>query len=297
MEDTKQGNFEIDKKITMKDLKTKFSERFQHLKSNLTVGLDPEWNKIPEFLKKEEFPLFIFCKEIIDATGEFALAFKPNIAFFERFGSKGIQQFEMAVEYMKHAHPSAIIIADAKRGDLANTAKEYAAYYFQSLELDSLTISPYMGKDTIIPYLENNLGSVFVLCLTSNPSALEFQKWKDDSRPKQYQILHEAVAHLARELNQEYKGRVGIVVGGTRPSEIAKIRSQEEELLFLIPGFGAQGGSLEEIMEASGEFSFINSSRGIHFLSGGRDFADLAHAKAKEITQSMRNWYSIKSKN
>jgi orotidine-5'-phosphate decarboxylase len=280
----------------MKDLKSRFDKRFNSLQSNLTVGLDPEWEKIPDFLKQEKFPLFTFCKEIIDSTGEFALAFKPNIAFFERFGSKGIQEFEMTIAHIHSAHPDALIIADAKRGDLANTAKEYASYYFDSLSVDSLTVSPYMGKDTICPYIENQKGSVFLLCLTSNPSAIEFQKWEDPSKQEGSTFLYQSVANLASSLNKEYDGRVGIVVGGTRPSDVAEIRKNHPDLFFLIPGFGAQGGTWEEILQASGINSFINSSRGIHFLSSGKNFSELARRKAEEISIGMKNWNSTLSK-
>jgi orotidine-5'-phosphate decarboxylase len=281
----------------MIDLKTRFNKRFNSLQSNLTVGLDPEWEKIPDFLRKEKFPLFTFCKEIIESTGDFALAFKPNIAFFERFGSKGIQEFEKTIEHIHISCPDALIIADAKRGDLANTAKEYAIYYFESLSVDCLTVSPYMGKDTICPYIENQKGSVFLLCLTSNPSAVEFQKWQDPSKANGSTFLYQSVANLASTLNIEYEGRVGIVVGGTRPSDVAEIRKDHPDLFFLIPGFGAQGGTWQEILQASGSNSFINSSRGIHFLSSTKDFAELARSKAEEISSGMKILNTSLSKN
>ncbi|WCL47766.1 orotidine-5'-phosphate decarboxylase [Leptospira sp. GIMC2001] len=277
----------------MLSLENKYTNRFSALQSLLTVGLDPEWEKLPDIIKKEKDPFFQFCKQIIDATGEFALGFKPNIAFFERFGWEGIRQFELVIEYIRKNFPDSIIIADAKRGDLGNTAKEYAMYYFDRLNVDVLTVSPYMGRDTITPYLEHDRGSVFILCLTSNPSAIEFQKWKDKEHDIVPGYLHQAVAKLSTELNREYKGRVGIVTGGTRPSEIGLIREENPELLFLIPGFGAQGGDLEEIIQNSGKRAFINSSRGIHFLSSGLDFAEKAHDRAKEIHNSMKKILSM----
>lgn len=281
----------------MDSLEAKYQARFNQVKSLLCVGLDPEWEKLPEPFQKDPEGLLHFCKEIVDATGEYALGFKPNIAFFERFGSKGIAQFEKLVEHIRSNHPTTIIIADAKRGDLSNTAKEYARYFFDLLQVDALTVSPYMGRDTILPYIENEKGSVFVLCLTSNPSAVEFQKWEDPNRELSPGYLHQGVAKLCDFMNREFPGRVGIVTGGTRAYEVETIRKEFPNLLFLIPGFGAQGGDLRQIVMAAGLRSFVNSSRGIHFLSNGSDFALKARKKAEEISKEMRNFVKVLSSN
>lgn len=277
----------------MESLENKFSQRLKSISSLLTVGLDPEWEKLPDIFQKSENGLFEFCKEIIDATGEFALGFKPNIAFFERFGSKGLAQFEKTIEHIHLQFPEAVIIADAKRGDLSNTAKEYAKYYFGSLKVDVLTVNPYMGRDTILPYLEKDLGSVFLLCLTSNPSAVEFQKWEDNNQNLKPGYLHQGVAKLANFMNKEFPGRVGIVTGGTRAYEVETIRKEFPNLIFLIPGFGAQGGDLRQIVFAAGPKSMINSSRGIHFITKGNDFAEKARKKAEEISKEMRNFLKV----
>jgi orotidine-5'-phosphate decarboxylase len=275
-------------------LAEKFQNRFEAIQSLLSVGLDPEWEKLPEVFRKDtENGLFLFCKEIIDATKEHALAYKPNIAFFERFGSKGFRQLETLIDYIKDSVPDSVLIADAKRGDLSNTAKEYARYYFERLGVDVLTVSPYMGRDSLIPYLQGDLGSIFLLCLTSNPSAVEFQKWEDSNRGLRPGYLHQGVAKLASHMNKEFPGRVGIVTGGTRAYEIESIRKEFPDLIFLVPGYGAQGGDLRQIVFAGGLKSIINSSRGIHFLSSGPDFAKKAKQKSEEIHKEMRQFIKV----
>lgn len=281
----------------MESLESRYNTRFTKVQSMLSVGLDPEWEKLPPQFQKMEDGLYQFCKEIVLATGEHALAFKPNIAFFERFGSKGLKQFESLIELIHKEYPDAIIIADAKRGDLANTAKEYAKYFFDLLRVDVLTVNPYMGRDTIVPYLEAEKGSVFILCFTSNPSAVEFQKWQDNNQNLNPGYLHQGVAKLSQHMNREFPGRVGIVTGGTRAYEIETIRKEYKDLLFLIPGFGAQGGDLRQISMASGLRSFINSSRGIHSLSTSGDFALRAKKKAEEIHKEMKNYIKVLTSN
>lgn len=276
----------------MKSFQEKFQERFQEIQSFLCVGLDPEWEKLPQPFQKE-IKLFEFCKEIVDATHSHAVAWKPNIAFFERFGSKGIQEFEKLIEYIRTNYPSIPIIADIKRGDLSNTSKEYAKYYFQTLQVDAITVHPYMGHDSLTPYLELTKGNLFILCLTSNPSATEFQKWQDSNKNYKPGYLYQGVAYLANYMNKEYPGRVGIVVGGTRPYELENLRKEQPNLLFLIPGFGAQGGELRKIIMASGWNSLVNSSRGIHFASQGMDFAKVANKKAEEIHKEMKNYIKV----
>jgi orotidine-5'-phosphate decarboxylase len=254
------------------------------LKSKLCIGIDPEWEKLPEKIKEKPKALFMFSKNIIDATFEYAVAYKPNIAFFERFGSKGISEFEELVYYSKNQYPEIPIIADCKRGDLANTSKEYAKYFFGELKVDSITLSPYMGEDSIQPYLEYSDHFVFLLCLTSNPSSSDLQRIKLSSNLN----LYEYVANYSNELNKKYKDQIGIVVGATHPTELAELRKNFPELVFLIPGYGAQGGSLEDIMNVSGELSLINSSRSIIFASNQSDFSEQAKLKAKEISFEMR---------
>jgi len=261
----------------------KFESRRDKLKSLLCVGIDPEWEKLPHDCQKKEFPLFEFAKAIVSSTHPYAVAWKPNVAFFERFGTKGFSEFERYVAYCKEVDESIPIIADAKRGDLANTAKEYAKYYFETLKVDALTINAYMGKDTILPYLELG-GFVFILCLTSNPSSVDLQKLTLKTKDV---FLYEEVSDFAARLEEEYPGQVGIVMGGTHPSELSGIRKRHPNLLFLIPGYGAQGGSLAEIYAACGKNGIINSSRGVTLLSRDSDYTKLAIKKATEINEEL----------
>jgi orotidine-5'-phosphate decarboxylase len=265
----------------------KFTERRDLLKSYLCIGLDPEWEKIPEFLKKESSPLYLFCKSIVDSTHRFAVAYKPNIAFFERFGSSGILQFEQLIKYLKTNYPSIPIIGDVKRGDLANTSKEYAKYYFQNLELDSITISPYMGFDSMKPYLEISNTHVFVLCLTSNQDSSMYQKIESIDN----KFIYEKIAISIEKLNKDYPNRFGIVVGGTHPKEIQSIRGIAPSLSFLIPGYGAQGGTLEEIIPVCGENSLVNSSRSILFASNDENYAQSAEIAAQKIHHEMNSFF------
>ncbi|NUM41034.1 MAG: orotidine-5'-phosphate decarboxylase, partial [Leptospiraceae bacterium] len=202
-------------------------------------------------------------------------------------GSRGFSEFEKLIRYIKITYPQTPIIADVKRGDLANTAKEYSKYYFDELGVDSVTLSPYMGKDSIEPFLKMSKGHVFLLCLTSNPSSSDFQKLKtsDDI------FFYKEVAKFSDLLNQEFHNQVGIVVGGTHPKEIGDLRKTHKELNFLIPGYGAQGGSLEDIVKNSGPNSIINSSRSIIFSSSGKNFSDSAKLKAIEINNEMKKLY------
>jgi len=266
----------------------KYINRRNKLKSFLCVGLDPEEEKLPSTLRNSSDPLMDFCKEIIDATNEEAVCYKPNIAFFERKGSKGFAEFEKVIRYIKINYPKIPVIADVKRGDLANTAKEYAKYYFDELGVDSVTLSPYMGKDTIEPFLTHSRGHAFLLCLTSNPSSSDFQKLKINADSM---FLYEKVADFSNTLNQNYENQVGIVVGGTHPQEIGNLRNRCPGLIFLIPGYGAQGGTLGDIVSQSGKNSLINSSSSIIFSSREKDFANSAKDKAKEINVEMKKWY------
>jgi len=261
----------------------KFKTRREQLKSLLCVGIDPEWEKLPHDCLAEKSPLLYFSQSIVRATHLYATAWKPNVAFFERFGAKGFQEFENYIHFCKEVNESIPIIADAKRGDLANTAKEYAKYYFETLRVDALTVNAYMGRDTILPYLELG-GFVFILCLTSNPSSIDFQKLvlKDSVT-----YLYEEVSDFCARLEIEYPDQIGMVMGGTHPEELRKMRARHPKMMFLIPGYGAQGGSLEEIYSACGQNALINSSRGVTLLSRGEDYTRLASEKAAEIQTQM----------
>lgn len=266
-------------------LYSKFKTRFEDLGSGLCVGLDPDPQKLPQVLSGEAESLYIFCREIVDATAIYASAFKPNVAFFEASGSRGFQQFEKLIRHIKINHPEIPIVADCKRGDLANTAKQYAKYYFGELGVDSITASPYMGWDTVVPYLDYTDSFVFLLCFTSNPDSVQLQKQRLASNGR---FVYEEVLQLAKNSGDD---RIGFVVGGTHPEELASIRKLVPNRLFLIPGFGAQGASLTEAMHACGELSLLNSSRGIHFASVENDFAKAAEAAAGKIASEMRAYW------
>ncbi len=265
----------------------KFQNRKKELNSLLCIGLDPEFEKLPESIQKSNFALSEFCISIIDATHEFAVAYKPNIAFFERFGSKGFEEFEKTIYHLTSNYPNIPIIADCKRGDLANTSKEYAKYFFGDLKVDSITLSPYMGEDSIEPYLEYKNHAVFLLGLTSNPSSSDLQKLKSSTD----KFFYEEVIDFSKKLNLKYKNQVGIVVGATHPEELKKIREKDAEQVFLIPGFGAQGGSLEALLPICGKNSLINSSRSIIFASNKSNFQESAHEEAKKIHLEMKKFY------
>ncbi len=261
----------------------KYVARREELKSLLCIGIDPEWEKLPHSCLSSDAPLFTFSKAIIDATQGYASAWKPNVAFFERFGSRGFLEFERYILYCKEINQNIPIVADAKRGDLANTAKEYAKYYFETLKVDALTVNAYMGRDSLLPYLDLG-GFIFILCLTSNPSSADLQKLV---LKKTNSYLYEEVSDFCGKLNAEYPGQVGMVMGGTHPAELAEMRRRHPKMYFLIPGYGAQGGSLEDIYAACGRDSLINSSRGVTLLSRNDDFVSLAKKKAEEIQSQM----------
>lgn len=264
----------------------KLSNRIKTLRSFLCIGLDPDFDKLPPFVREKKEPLFEFCKEIVRKTHSYAIAYKPNIAFFERFGSKGFIQLEKLLAYIRKVEPHILIVLDAKRGDLANTSKEYAKYYFRELKVDSVTINPYMGRDSIEPYL-NEGGHVFSLCLTSNPGAYDLQYLKLNSGRE----LFVKVAEYINLLNKEYENRFGLVVGANHKEEIARIREIAPKLCFLMPGLGAQGATLQDIFPYSGQLVLINSSREILFISQEEDFSEKSREKAKEISNFMRAYY------
>lgn len=242
-------------------------------KSKLCIGLDTALSNVPEHLLGEANPVLTFNKAIIDATADIACAYKPNVAYYEAYGVKGFEALEGTLSHI----PSEIFtIADVKRGDLGATSDQYAIAYQNLFPFDSVTINPYMGTDSVETFLKRDDRGVFFLGLTSNPSAKEFQYLELTNGKK----LYEEVTDKVREWNKA-KANCGLVVGATKPSELKALRERAPELPFLIPGIGAQGGSLEEVLAANGDgIALINVSRGICGASKGKDFAEAARAAA-----------------
>ncbi len=238
-----------------------FYERFQtrsaELQSLLCVGLDPDEDKLPEGLDGIN-GMAKFLSDIIEGTAPYAVAYKPNLAFYEVHGRKGWQLFEKTIEIIRTKAPGALIIADAKRGDIGNTAHFYAKTFFETYDCDALTVNPYMGLDTIEPYMAYSQKGVIILGLTSNPGARMFQI-------KTTPPLYELVARTAFELNSHFKN-IWLVVGATNDLEnIIKIREMAPDVPFLVPGIGAQGGDLNAILSVSGINQLINASRSIMY--------------------------------
>lgn len=253
-------------------------------KSFLCVGLDTDINKIPEHLKKEEDPIFTFNKAIIDATAPYCVAYKPNLAFYECYGLKGMIAFEKTIKYLKENHPNHFIIADAKRGDIGNTSKMYAQTFFEEYNLDSVTVAPYMGEDSVKPFLEYDGKWVILLALTSNKGSHNFQLTED----KQGERLFEKVLKKSQEWGTTEN--LMYVVGATQGKMFEDIRRIAPNHFLLVPGVGAQGGSLQEVCKYGMTKDcglLVNSSRGIIYASKDEDFAEIAGQKAKELQLEM----------
>lgn len=253
-------------------------------KSFLCVGLDTDLNKIPKFLLNEEDPIFSFNKAIIDATAPYCVAYKPNLAFYECYGLKGMEAFKKTITYLKEKYPNHFIIADAKRGDIGNTSKMYAQTFFKEYNVDALTIAPYMGEDSVKPFLEYEGKWVILLALTSNKGSHDFQLFEDKDGVR----LFERVLSKAQEWGTTEN--LMFVVGATQGSLFADIRKLAPNSFLLVPGVGAQGGSLQEVCKYGMNKDcglLVNSSRGIIYASSEANFAEIAGEKAKELQQEM----------
>ena len=253
-------------------------------KSFLCVGLDTDLNKVPKFLLNEEDPIFSFNKAIIDATAPYSIAYKPNLAFYECYGLKGMEAFEKTITYLKENYPQHFIIADAKRGDIGNTSKMYAQTFFKKYNVDALTIAPYMGEDSVKPFLEYEGKWVILLALTSNKGSHDFQLFEDKAGMR----LFERVLTKSQEWGTTEN--LMFVVGATQGSLFADIRKLAPNSFLLVPGVGAQGGSLQEVCKYGMNKDcglLVNSSRGIIYASADENFAEIAGEKAKELQQEM----------
>lgn len=254
-------------------------------KSFLCVGLDTDLNKVPEHLLKEDDPIFSFNKAIIDATAPFCVAYKPNLAFYECYGLKGMAAFERTIDYLKKFYPSHFIIADAKRGDIGNTSSMYAKTFFDEYALDALTVAPYMGEDSVKPFLEYEGKWVILLALTSNKGSNDFQLTEDRNGVRLFEKVLKKSQEWGNDENMMY------VVGATQGKMFEDIRNVAPNHFLLVPGVGAQGGSLEEvckygIIKDCG--LIVNSSRGIIYAGKGTDFADAAADKAHAMQVQMQ---------
>ena len=260
---------------------------FEHIRrkqSFLCVGLDADIRKLPACLLQEEDPIFSFNKAIIDATAPYCVAYKPNLAFYESMGVRGWVAFEKTVAYLRQHHPDQFIIADAKRGDIGNTSAMYARTFFEEADLDAVTVAPYMGEDSVTPFLTYEDKWVVLLALTSNKGSHDFQLMTDD----QGERLFEKVLRKS----QEWAGsdRMMYVVGATQGRAFEDIRRIVPDHFLLVPGVGAQGGSLEEVCRYGMNAQcglLVNSSRAIIYADSTENFAQVAGQKAREVQLQM----------
>jgi orotidine-5'-phosphate decarboxylase len=265
------------------------AQLFRNIKkkrSFLCVGLDSESDKIPSFLMKEKDPVFEFNRRIIDATHKYAVAYKPNVAFYECSGSEGWITLEKTVSYIKENYPGLFVIADAKRGDIGNTSKMYAKAFLENMPFDAVTVAPYMGEDSVTPFLSYKDKWVVLLALTSNKGASDFQYHNEDGIR-----LFERVLTVSQKWGNT--DNIMYVVGATRAVMLKDIRQLVPEHFLLVPGVGAQGGSLEEVAKYGLNNQcglLVNSSRGIIFADSTENFDKVAGEKAKELQVEMEKY-------
>lgn len=256
-------------------------EQIKLKQSFLCVGLDTDLTKIPSFLLDFEDPIFEFNKRIIDSTKDLCVAYKPNIAFYECLGSKGWDSLKKTIDYIPE---NIFTIADAKRGDIGNTSDYYAKTFFEYLNFDAVTVAPYMGIDSVKPFLKYENKWVILLALTSNEGASDFQTLKDEEGKFFYERVLEKSSKWGTPENLMY------VVGATRAEAIGSVRKTVPNNFFLVPGVGAQGGSLDDVVDYGWNNDcglLVNSSRGIIYASNNNDFAQAARVNALEIKNSM----------
>jgi len=259
-------------------------QQIKKKQSFLCIGLDVDLNKIPQHLLKEEDPIFAFNKAIIDATHHLCIAYKPNTAFYEAYGLKGWKALEKTINYLNKNHPEIFTIADAKRGDIGNTSSMYAKAFFDDLGFDSVTVVPYMGKDSVEPFLAFKDKHTILLALTSNEGAFDFQT-KIINGKELYKDVLETSKTWKNSQNLMY------VVGATKAEFLAEIRQIIPDSFLLVPGVGAQGGNLQDVCKYGMNKKvglLINSSRGIIYASSNNDFAKVAATKAKELQMEMQ---------
>lgn len=265
--------------------KQELFENIKRKKSFLCVGLDTDIKKIPEHLLKEEDPIFAFNKAIIDATAPYCIAYKPNLAFYECFGLKGWMAFEKTIKYIKTNYPDQFIIADAKRGDIGNTSSMYARSFFgEELNIDSITVAPYMGEDSVTPFLSYDGKWVILLALTSNKGSQDFQLTTDENGERLFEKVLRKSQQWGNDENMMY------VVGATQGRMFEDIRKIAPNHFLLVPGVGAQGGSLEEVCKYGMNSTcglIVNSSRAIIYAGHDENFAKVAEEEALKVQQQM----------
>ena len=259
-------------------------EQIKKKRSFLCIGLDVDLEKIPKDLLSKEDPIFEFNKQIIDSTHHLAVAYKPNTAFYEAYGIKGWRSLRKTIEYLNNNYPEIFTIADAKRGDIGNTSTRYAKAFLEDLNFDSITVAPYMGRDSVEPFLAFENKFTILLALTSNKGGLDFQTLTFDN-----DALYKTV--LKKSLTYKNAQNLMFVVGATRPEYFKEIRKIVPDHFLLVPGIGAQGGSLQDVCKfgLNDEIGLlVNSSRGIIYASNDQDFAQKAKEKAFVLQQEMQ---------
>ena len=258
-------------------------EQIKLKKSYLCVGIDPDLEKIPKHIVNQKDPIYTFSKSIIDSTEKFAVAFKFNIAFFEAYGIDGLVSLERLIEYVNKQYPDVFTIADAKRGDIGNSSSRYAKAFFEKFGFDSITVSPYMGRDSIEPFLSFENRHTIILALTSNSGAMDFQFISSEGKKVYEHVIVES---------KKWKGNENImyVIGATKAIHLENVRKLIPNSFLLIPGVGKQGGSLEEVSTLGLNKNIgilVNSSRAIIYASNKGDFAEKAAAEAKNLQMRM----------
>lgn len=264
--------------------KQQLFENIQRKQSFLCVGLDTDIKKIPQHLLQEEDPVFAFNKVIIDATADYCVAYKPNLAFYESLGVQGLMSFEKTVDYLKKNYPDQFIIADAKRGDIGNTSEMYARSFFDYMDVDAVTVAPYMGEDSVKPFLIYPEKWIILLALTSNKGSHDFQLTEDANGERLFEKVLKTSQTWATDEQMMY------VVGATQGKMFLDIRKYAPDHFLLVPGVGAQGGSLKEVAQYGMTDQcglLVNSSRAIIYADKSENFASAARDEARKVQQEM----------